>query len=362
LALAWSDTDPRRSELSQEALEQARILGDDEGLAYALLARHGVLSGPVNLPSRLGIAEEMRALSSRCRDLTVGFMSRILRIAGLLELGDIDAVDVEVETYGRESTAVRLPHFSWYSRLFRAMRARMCGRFEQAKELADEFSAIGNRVDDKNAAQSLGVHRMLQLWEDHRAEEGAQLIEGYIGQFPAVRGWQGALALLSFDGGNSNLARQTLERLARRDFAGVPRNEMWTSTMACLATLSSWLGDTERAGLLYELLLPGADQFAVIGFGVAFFGSISQYLGMCAATMDRWDESDLHFDRAVANCRRIGALPWVAHTHYEHARSLRGRKGRRHHDRARSEASEALQIASKIGMENIRIKAEALLA
>ena len=100
----------------------------------------------------------------------------------------------------------------------------------------------------------------------------------------------------------------------------------------------------------------------MIGFGVAFLGSVSQYLGMLAATMDRWDEASRHFDHAIEQNLRVGALPWVAHTRYEHARALSLRTGSSDRDRARKEAAEAVRIAGRLGMKNIHAKASALLS
>ena len=43
--------------------------------------------------------------------------------------------DQEVNLYAQEAAATRLPYFSWYTPLFKAMRARMGGRFDDATTL-----------------------------------------------------------------------------------------------------------------------------------------------------------------------------------------------------------------------------------
>jgi tetratricopeptide (TPR) repeat protein len=289
-------------------------------------------------------------------------MHRLLRITDLLEEGDIAAVDQDVNLYAAETAATQLPYFSWYTPLFKAMRARMGGRFDDARRFADEFYAIGQRVGDENSAQSFGVHQVLQLWEDARPPDAVRLTQTFIERFPSVSGWRSVLAAFCQESSHREAARREFEQLASRGFENVPRNEAWSITIATLAMVCAWLGDRDRAGALYDLLLPGTEHYVVVGFGVALLGSVSQYVGMLAATMERWDEASRHFDHAVDQNLRVGALPWVAHTRYEHARALSLRSGSSHRDRARKEAAEAVRIAERLGMKNIKAKATALLS
>ena len=54
-------------------------------------------------------------------------------------------------------------------------------------------------------------------------------------------------------------------------------------------------------------------------------GSASHYLGMLAATMERWDDAEQHFQEALAMNARIGARPWLAYTQHQYARMLLAR-------------------------------------
>jgi DNA-binding winged helix-turn-helix (wHTH) protein/tetratricopeptide (TPR) repeat protein len=362
LALTWGESEPRRRHLSHQALQGARALFDHHTLAHALMARHGVLGGPEYLCERLEIANEIGSLGGPARDPTLGFMHRLLRITDLLEDGNIAAVDQEANLYAQEAASTQLPYFSWYTSLFKAMRARMGGRFDEARHFADEFYAVGQRVGDENSAQSYACHQVLQFWEDARPADAIHLIRAFIERFPSVRGWRSVLAAFCHENRQQDAARREFEELASRGFENVPRNEVWNITIATLAMVCAWLNDQERAQTLYELLLPGTEHYVVVGFGVALLGSVSQYLGMLAATMERWEEASRHFEHAVEQNLRVGALPWVAHTRYEHARALSLRTGSSHRDRARKEAAEAVRIAKRLGMKNIYAKASALLS
>ena len=51
-------------------------------------------------------------------------------------------------------------------------------------------------------------------------------------------------------------ARREYDRLAERDFATIPRDNVWSIAIALLAELSETFRDAERSVLLEELLAP----------------------------------------------------------------------------------------------------------
>ena len=68
-------------------------------------------------------------------------------------LGDIPAVDRDLDTYVRLATELRQPSFLWHIPLLRGMRAMIDGRFEEAEELALEARAGGERAGEPLAQQ-----------------------------------------------------------------------------------------------------------------------------------------------------------------------------------------------------------------
>ena len=44
-------------------------------------------------------------------------------------------------------------------------------------------------------------------------------------------------------------------------------------------------------------------------------GAVARYLGLLAAAMARWGDAERHFEDALEMNARIGARPWLAHTH-----------------------------------------------
>ena len=85
----------------------------------------------------------------------------------------------------------------------------------------------------------------------------------------------------------------------------------------------------------------------MIGHGVACYGSGDRYLGMLAATLGDSERAERHFEAALELNRRMGAVTWLAHTHFEYGRTLR-RGGEP--ERAGAMLAEAAALADRLGL------------
>lgn len=135
---------------------------------------------------------------------------------------------------------------------------------------------------------------------------------------------QAALAALYAGIGDADRARHAFEVLASDDFASVPINEEWLLTTGLLADVCSFLGDTDRAAVLYEQLEPYRHRM-VVGPLEAALGSAARPLGKLAATLGRPDDGARWLKRAALENERMGAVPWAAHAQREHAELLLAR-------------------------------------
>ena len=73
-------------------------------------------------------------------------------------------------------------------------------------------------------------------------------------------------------------------------------------------------------------------------------GSASRYLGILAATLERWPEAVQHFENALHMNEKMGAKPWLAATQNDYAQMLltRNRAG----DRKRADQLQASATAT----------------
>jgi tetratricopeptide (TPR) repeat protein len=129
----------------------------------------------------------------------------------------------------------------------------------------------------------------------------------------------------------------------------VPFDAEWLYAMSLLAETSALLRDADSARGLYRLLVPWAALNAA-NHPEGIRGSVSRYLGLVAATLERWDDAAAHFEDALAMNERMGARPWLAYTQEDYGRLLRTRD--RPGDRAHAQKllNDALATYRELGM------------
>lgn len=139
--------------------------------------------------------------------------------------------------------------------------------------------------------------------------------------------------------------------MAAQNFADIPRNADWMIAMTNLAQVSAYLGDTNRATRIYELLLPYTDRCLVVGSALLCLGSVAWYLSILATALRRWEEAEAHFAAALRRNTQLGAKPMILQTKQRHAMMLLARKRLGDRQKALSLLDEALAMAQAIKME-----------
>jgi tetratricopeptide (TPR) repeat protein len=351
----------RGEHLSQQAVEMARRLSDSRGLLNALHSRHATLWRPENLEERLAVATEIVRLSKEVEDKELELQGHYWRLTDLLELGDLPAVDTELQAYAQLAQTLRQPLYLSRVSFRRAMRALLEGRFADAERLAQEALALGQRAHNQTTNLIFGV----QLWtlrrEQGRLQEVEAALRGIIAQYPSLPAWRCALIFLHSELGRVDEARAAFERLAANDFSDFPRDAFWLIALTLLAEVCAVLDDAPHAAKLHELLLPYAERHVVVGrAAAAYYGSVQRLLGLLATTLGRWDEAESHFYSALLKHAQVGARPWLAHTQYAYAALLlqRGKGGDR--QKAGELLAQAVATAQELGMNGLQSKVQSL--
>jgi class 3 adenylate cyclase len=350
-ALSFAGAPERAEVVGQQAIDMARRLGDPAVLVFALKAQQDSLWGrPERINEVFASAEEMLRLAEEIGDKEKAHDARYWRLFCLLELGDIQAADAELEALIRLDEEIRQSFYMYVSIGLQAMRALLEGRFADAERLAQQGLAVGQRLQGEDTSGVFGLQMFTIRREQGRLREVEPVVRLFVQQNPAASTWQPGLALVYSELGLEQEAREMFERLAANDFADIPRDAMWVTSMTYLAEVCAFLGDTRRADILYQRLLPYAKHNVMLGGGFACVGAAARYLGMLATTMLRWEEAAKHFHAALEINARMRARPSLAHTQQQYAEMLltRGQPGDR--DRAMSLLDEALAIASQLGM------------
>ncbi len=361
LELYWSEATHQSGPLSLEALQLAGHSGSPVALARSLHARHYALWEPAHLAERLAIAKEHVRVAAQAEDKDMLLMGRHWRIVDLLEQGSIAEVDRELETFDRLAEEVRHPTARWYGLGLRALRAFMAGRFDDAERLAQAAHSTGRRLERKDA---FGIYAALMLWplrEQGRLEELEPLLHRATQRYREGLAWPSARANISCRLGRTDTARAEFERLTTGQFARISRNPECLLILALLAETCTLLDDERRASELYDRLIPYANRHAT-GAWFASLGATSRSLGLLARTMGQHGLARRHFEAALKANRRMGALPWTAHTQHEYAVLLLDHGEPNERPVALGLLSEALDTASSLGMRPLEDAVSARLA
>ena len=234
--LTYDPDESLRKSMSLRAVESARRSGAPAALAAALSARHVALSHPEHTTARLQTATEMLEVARRAGDRELALQARNWRVADLFELGDGARVRAELDAYAALAADVRLSSYSWYVPLWRATLAVLAGRLDEGRELAERARDLGQRAGDANADVFFQTHRYMSWLADERYEEwvgdALAFTEEKIRRSPAGLAYLAGMATLFAATGRDDDAGRALEIVAADDFATVPRDMNWLSTLA----------------------------------------------------------------------------------------------------------------------------------
>jgi DNA-binding SARP family transcriptional activator/tetratricopeptide (TPR) repeat protein len=357
--LSFSEARERCAALSEEAVSVARRVGDPGAYSYALTARHWSLWGPENLENRLEAARELVTLGEHTAKKGIAVEGHRWCMLDLLELGDIAAVDAEIDVYARLARERRLASELWFIPLFRAMRMLLDGRLADAERVSAEALRLGIKVHPANAEQAHLLQTLALRREQGRLADLEDVVGRYIRRYPAIPGWRCVLAHLHAELGRDEDAARELDELSAKRFACLPPDAIWLGAIASLADTCAALGDAPHAETLYALLEPFADRNIVIGWASACQGSAARHLGLLAAVLGRRDVAASHFEHAIAANESMGARPWLARTQVDYAGMLLDAPEPGDEEHAALLLDHATATASELGLRVIGERASA---
>jgi class 3 adenylate cyclase len=309
----WVDNDVSESErLVDEAIEIAREIDSPTTLAAALQRKIFIPGGPDAPRERLAMADDMVELGERCGDGEAVVRGHAYRLWSFLELGDMPAVDRELELYARLADELRMPEHTWHTFALRGMRALLDGDMEEAERLAQEARRAGDRAEQALAEQYYGI-QMIQIRSmQGRAAELLPAVRDLAERFPGIPAWRSGQVTLAARAGDTELARRELDRFAVDDFSLLPKDVNWFAGMSLMGEAIAQIGADEHAGRAYEQLLPYEGLVIVVARAAACNGPVDRVLGLLAQSMGRLDDAERHLGDAVEIATRMNDRPGMA--------------------------------------------------
>ncbi len=144
--LAYTGVEQGEPVLARRALEMARRVADKATLADVLASALWATRGPDSLRDSLAVAEELRRVAEEVGDSRLRSMAHVRLHEHLLELGEIDAVERELEALQQLAEARKERYFKWVLAVLRANHAHLQGRLEDFETLAHEPSPTAMRL------------------------------------------------------------------------------------------------------------------------------------------------------------------------------------------------------------------------
>lgn len=354
----WYDGEPeRRRALADQALALARKAGDGETVSTALLTKRHALYGPANLGERIRLASQALRAAERCRKQSQRCLILTWRAIDLLEAGDLHGAQCDVDTFERIATSEHLSRFRGFPARWRALRATIAGRLDEAEQHVAEGAARMRSSDDPNAQAYSGIQLAALRLEQGRIGELEGLVraaEPWLAKYrERVSSVRAALAVVDLESGHEGAARRLLAETAADDWAELARDPEMMGTAGWLAEACARLGDHARAAQLYERLLPWASHQSSI-YAIVGRGSLARYLGLLARTAGRLDDAVICFEQALAANRAVEAELYAAWTLWDLAETLRARDAAGDAPRAAQLEREASATAERLHLGRLR--------
>jgi len=347
--------------LVDHAVAMSRRLNDPAALSAALYAKTQALRRPDQIQERLRYRDEAVGVAQRMGDRAGLLDALMFRIDDVLALGEIDAVDRDLTTMKQVVEEIGEPFYDYCLATKLAMRALLAGRFEEAVRHAQKSIEYSRGMDVSNAE---GVYGM-QMFSVKHLQGGLQGLAPVIAHFVSTHKdasrWRPGLALIYCEIGDKARAQQEFEQLAIKDFADLPKDSLWLTSLSYLADTCAFLGEAEKAKVLYQLLLPYSRQAVVVGNSITCNGAVSRSLALLAAVGSDWDGAEAHFQHAIEFNEHLQAIPWLAQTRCQYAAMLLQRRGPEDIVRADQLLIKALETSSLLGMAALTSKIEAML-
>jgi tetratricopeptide (TPR) repeat protein len=344
--------------MSARALDAMPRDGAPASRAAVMDGRAWTLHTPQDLGDRLALADEMVAEAMQARDPEWEMMARSWRCTALLELGEVAAIDIELDRCAVLAREAPVPSHLFRISTLRCTRAMMSGAFDTGATLAEEAYRIGSTIEPENALQTYCAQMLAACREQGLLVGLVDTAEQMVADFPMVPGWRCALAFVNLEAGITDRAGELFDELAATDFRQVPRDLAWLQAHSYLAEVAVALDRPRPAGLLYRSLKPFAGRNVGL-YDIASNGAVDYYLGVLAAATERRTTAIRHLRRAVGFNDRTGQVPAATRARVAlAAQLLTGTEPERAESRILLAA--AAQVASAGGLVRIATEIEPL--
>lgn len=298
----------QRDALTADALATAEELGDDHTLAVALHARIYANWGPATDSGRLDLALRLVDAADRLGDVRLALTGRVWRIVDHLENGRLVEAEVELDSFEADAIRIRDRYQRWSAMRIRSNIASMRGDVAATESLAREALAYGSTFLPNDAAFAF-FSAMLGPIAFLRGTLGAtaDFVREMANQNPHVPAWRIGYAAAAVDAGDLATARNELDGIAANDFAMLPRDLDFLTSLATAVSATRATGHVEAARSAIDHALPYSGKFIIHGIGYAHYGCFDLLIAECAEVLGDFEMAVDHYERAIDQLDAVGS-------------------------------------------------------
>ncbi len=355
--LAWlhpNSLDMDRSQkLSSQALELAYQVEDPEVLLDALAARAYSHTGPDRLDELVGITEEMLDLIARRRTFHWSMIDiYMIRLHAFIQLGDLAGVEATLEDWRRTALEFGI---EWARERVERLRVQIFlflrGHFDEAESRFRELDEGSIQARPEGAEFRSGFRTSIR-----RAMQGTITAEDLEDEpalrFPWLRelhNYRSHRAFLALAAGQIEKATRAFEKLAKNQFADIPKDRAYISTLVDLVRIAVPLEDRQRGQTLYQLLKPYSHINATSTI-INSVGSVSHFLGELARLLGKRKQAAEHFEDALVMNQKLELPVALALTRHSYGRLLAEEPSKEARARSRELLAAARETGRQLGI------------
>ncbi len=312
------DEAERRDELA----DTLAAIADDPATSAETLVCLGQtrLNDCVEDPRRLDrVADRLVGVGEAQNDLRVLAVARFSQALSALDRAAIDDLRPAADRYEAVATRLDDPRERSQAATVRSTIAFIEGRYADSEQLTSDALALGRESGDYNAELVYYAQGFLRSVDLGLAVEVLpMLVEAT--DFQRIASFSAGTALCAALAGETDIAREYLDRLMKTGLAGYPRGADRLAPTAFLAHTCMLLNAVEHAEPLLRSLISQPAGAVRVGPLIGWWGPVDHHLGSLYRVLGRVEEADAHLRRALELEERVAAQPFLARTRGELAR------------------------------------------
>ncbi|HEU5149577.1 MAG TPA: BTAD domain-containing putative transcriptional regulator [Iamia sp.] len=350
LAVAVYDDDLHRAvAISKQALADAEALPDPTYRSAALIARRMALWCPdSDIAERVAVGAAAVRTADEGGDLLYRIVARLGHLADLMEAADLDRFDAVLAEADDLCRPLHQARWDWLCDMSGVSGLLLRGRYAEADEvITTAVAGVGEAQGTMPLHVEMSCRIVLErdLGVLDRSVVRLRRVEAIAPRpiYDAAAGFSRAHS------GDLDGAAALLAPHAEIGLGDVPRDHLWTMTVAWYAETAHMVGDVATAALVADAFAGREDRMLCMG-GMVASGLAGRVRGLAQATAGDLDGAVASLEGALAGHRRLALRPWVARTALELARTLRWRGGPGDAARADALTAEGEGLAASLGM------------